>query len=184
MSELIMEVKPKYNNLVRIVSNNDYIFRITPIITLFFYIGCTFVFNLMFGTEEFIKVIENNEESLIIIAFGIFAITYILVSMIFLYLNKKNFKVTNYKVYADRIELEQGFINHYYTTLNMVDIKEIHLTQNFLQKKFGLGTIIFITAGNAENEKSRKLLNSGLAFIDIENPLAVYTKVRQIHENI
>jgi len=182
MSELIMEVKPKYNMLVRFVSNFEIAMRFSVLIAALCSMVGGLIGALNFG-EKFAQFLNNHHDIYCFIVFGIFAIIYILVSIILLYLNKKNFEVTNYKVYQDRIEFEQGFINHKYTTLNMIDIKEIHLIQNFFQKKLGLGTIKFITAGNANNEKNRNLFFTGISFSDIENSLAIYTKIRQIHES-
>ena len=59
----------------------------------------------------------------------------------------------------------------------MEDIKEIHLNQNFIQRKAELGSIQFITAAN--NSTS----STGVCFQDIQNSKAIYAKIKQIHEN-
>ena len=94
-----------------------------------------------------------------------------------MFMDRKNYEVTNYKIYNDRIEFEEGFINHKYTTIRMVDIKEIHLDQNFIQRKAEIGTIRFVTAAN------NSTTSTGVCFRDITNSMAVYAKVKQIHEN-
>ena len=59
----------------------------------------------------------------------------------------------------------------------MADIKEIHLNQNFIQRKAELGTIRFTTAAN------NSTTNTGICFRDIQNSMAIYAKIKQIHEN-
>ena len=52
-----------------------------------------------------------------------------------------NYRATDYKVSEDKIEFNEGFINHQSMTVKFKDIKEIHLTQSFIQRIFKLGTI-------------------------------------------
>ena len=91
-----------------------------------------------------------------------------------------NYKATTYKVYDDRIEFEEGFINHKYTTLKWVDIKEIHFTQNFLQCIFGIGHIKFITAANTGYNG----YNDGIKFRDIQNPKDIYDQLKKVHNGV
>ncbi|MBO7556132.1 MAG: PH domain-containing protein [Alphaproteobacteria bacterium] len=93
------------------------------------------------------------------------------------FLVRKNYDVTVYKTYRDRIEFEEGFINHKYTVIKMADIKEIRLTQNFLQRKVRLGTISFVTAANTYPTAT------GICFKDIENSADVYAEIKQLHED-
>lgn len=95
-----------------------------------------------------------------------------------MFLDKKNFEVTSYKVFPARIEFEEGFLNPKYTTIKIEDIKEIHFSQNFVQRNAKLGTIKFITAANTDTT------GTGLTFTDIEYPDVIYNKIKQIHENI
>lgn len=97
----------------------------------------------------------------------------LLTLIISLYVTKKNYEVTNYKVYTDVIEFEEGFINHKHKIIRLKDIKEVHLSQNFFQKKVELGTIRLVTAAG-NNYKN------GVFFYDITNPLAIYTKIKQL----
>ena len=59
----------------------------------------------------------------------------------------------------------------------MEDVKEIHLTQNFLQKYANLATIRFVTPANNANT------STGVTFMDIENSNYVYAKLKQLQEN-
>ena len=90
------------------------------------------------------------------------------------YLDKCKFKVTSYKIYNNKIDLEELFINHKHSSILFKDIKEIHLDQNFIQKKYNIATIRFITAANnLEGETS-------IRFQDIENARFVYAKAKEI----
>ena len=156
--ELLLEAKPKYVEVVRFFSINILyaIYGSTTLLAImvwFFLLTESFRF-LVFSTVLYVIAI-------------IFAMGLLLI------LDKKNYEVTSYKVYPDRVEFEEGFINHKYTTIKMEDIKEIHFVQNFIQRGHGIGTIKFITAAN--NPQSF----TGVAFKDVENPNYIYQKVRQ-----
>ena len=92
------------------------------------------------------------------------------------FLDKKNFEVTSYKVYNDKIDFEEGFINHKHSSIIFKDVKEIHLDQNFIQRKYNVATVRFITAAN------NPMGETSIRFQDIENAQYVYTKVKEIHE--
>ena len=96
--------------------------------------------------------------------------------MLNLFIDQHNYQVTNYKIYNDRIEFEEGFINHKFTTLKIENIKEIHLLQNIVQRKYKLSTIKFITSANNGSTCS------GISFMDIENAQYVYTKMKQLQK--
>lgn len=101
-----------------------------------------------------------------------------LLLLAFLFIAKKNYEVTSYKVCSDRIEFKEGFINHKYTTIKIEDVKEIHLTQNFLQRIANIATIRFVTAANSST------VSTGVRFCDIENSNFVDAKLKQIQENL
>ena len=164
--ELLFEIKPKYNGLVRLISN--------PIsANIGFFVGL--------GYMAFL-IAENPDNYVLIYIFVFLLFGYGLAPFIFLYFDKKNFEVTKYKVYSDRVEFEEGFINHKYTTLQLKDVLEVHHTQNFFQRRVGLGTIKFLTAGNAETYKTRNYNLTGVAFRDIENSNVIYAKIKQLKE--
>ena len=111
----------------------------------------------------------------------IFCVLFALLTAIIAYINKKNFEVTDYKVFDDRIDFDEGFINHKHVSVLFKDIKEIHLDQNFVQRKYNIATIRFVTpASNPNNQYA----NVGVKFQDIENAQYVYAKVKEIHEEL
>ena len=145
-------------------------------------------FSIFTGFLTAFLLASINEQALnsflnIILCFVVnFIVLFLITLNIRVYIDKKNFEVTNYKIYQDRIEFEEGFINHGYTVLKLADIKEIHLTQNFIQRREELGTIKFVTAANSSYSMIGVGM-AGIAFKDIENSLAIYTKIKQLHEN-
>lgn len=172
-NEVLLEIKPQFNKLVRIFSVN-----------LIFAAGAVYVIDmfLLFIFIAFSSTLPETfslpADELMFTCITLFdLIIFILVLPIFLWLNKKNYDVTSYKVYNDRIEFEEGFINHKFTTIKMEDVKEIHLTQNFLQKYANLATIRFVTPANNAST------STGVTFMDIENSNYVYAKLKQIQEN-
>lgn len=178
MSEdLILEIKPKFIDYIRMLSL-DNIAMSVAIASFSIFTGFLTVFLLANINEQALNSFFN-----LILCFAVnYVVLFLITLKIRVYIDKKNFEVTNYKVYQDRLEFEEGFINHKHTVLKLADIKEIHLTQNFIQRREELGTIKFVTAAN-NSYPMIGIEMSGIAFKDIENSLAVYTKIKQLHEN-
>ena len=130
------------------------------------------------GISDFLKfnqVFDLGFQTLILIDF----IFFIFIVLLWLFIEKKNYEVTEYKVYKDRLEFEEGFINHKYTTIKTADIKEVHFEQSFLQRVAGVGTIRIVTAANSSNGSY-----SGIFIRDIDNARYAYTKIKDIYESI
>ena len=172
--EILLEVKPKYIWWLRALSKLCNPVTLVVFFMTLAYIGVPLLF-LPDALKESYGMSYIASFSLIFIALFVF---FALIINIIIFFDKKNFEVTNYKVYNDRIEFEEGFINHKYTTIQLKDIKEIHLEQNFFQRKAELGSIRFVTAAN------NSTTNTGVYFRDIENSKYVYAKVKEIHEKV
>jgi len=106
------------------------------------------------------------------------AIVFAIINLIIAFVNEKfNYKFTEYTIYNDRIEFQEGFINTNFTTLSIANIKEFHLEKTFFQRMFNLGTIRFVTAANAVSSYS-----TGIIFRDINNPDKIYNEIKNILE--
>ena len=173
MSELILEVKPKFCWLQRAIVN----FRKSEALTMLLVMPLLIIIGIIAVQN---KYISDPGDSIYMYTFVTMFILFIiicpLVTTLLGFLDKKNFEVTSYKVYNDRIEFEEGFINHKYSSVLFRDIKEIHLDQNFIQSKYNIATIRFVTAAN------NSISETSIRFQDIENAQLVYIKVKEIHE--
>ena len=167
-TEVLLEVKPKYIMWLQVLLN---VSMVLLCLLLFLILFIPFFVGILIDTIFTANV--GPIGAFICLLLLIFAI----LTALTLYITRKNYEATNYKLYRDRIEFEEGFINHKYTTIKMQDIKEIHLEQNFFQRMAQLGTIRFVTAANLG-------VSTGVCFKDIENSSLIYAKVKQIHENI
>ena len=163
--ELILETKPKFTGYVRFFALSLYADIFGGMIGVTIWVVCIFLITM---TDLQMWV------SLVII----YILCTLLTLGILMFLDKKNFEVTSYKVFPARIEFEEGFLNPKYTTIKIEDIKEIHFSQNFVQRNAKLGTIKFITVANTDTT------GTGLTFTDIEYPDVIYNKIKQIPENI
>jgi len=165
--EILMEIKPTYKGIERLLSKN--------LLKAFVW---AWVFAWLFMIPLFFN--ESFQDPLVcFIAWTIITLaSFLIMSLVFVWLDERNFKATTYRVYSNRVEFEEGFINHKYTVINMQDIREIHLTQNFVQRWVGLGTIRFITAANVSSERQE----SGIGMRCIQNSKDIYTQIKQIHE--
>lgn len=166
-NEVLLEVKPKFVGFVRLFSADSLMaFVFSPIILLII---------MTLKDPNALEGLSANEALMSVVIPEIVIV--VLLLLLFLIVAKKNYEATSYKVYSDRIEFEEGFINHKRTTIKMADVNEIHLTQNFLQRYANLATIRFVTPANNANT------STGVTFMDIENSSYVYAKLKQIQEN-
>lgn len=179
MEELILDIKPKFYWLQRAVAN----LRKEIIITFGLeFVALSLIIGALIATNNPIvaNLVENDQETLFIYVYilfmGLIVFIFPMAMLLLGFLDKKNFEVTSYKVYNDRINFDEGFINHKYRSILFKDIKEIHLDQNFIQKKYKIATLRFITAA------SNQVYEESIKFQDIENPQFVYTKVKELRE--
>lgn len=168
-SDSILEARPKFDELVRISANSlnrlAFGILISGIIEI-----CHIPHMIMYGDN-------STFENFLMTYFVLFLIGFILMVLIATFIDIMNYKNTSYNVYSDHIEFDGGFFNHKHIFVKSENIKEIRLTQNFFQRIVELGAIKFITAANSVN------CMSGISFSDIPNSLAVYTKVKQLHQS-
>ena len=143
--EIILEVKPKYVNYVYF--SQDFVSSLIIATFISFTIG-EFLFHL-----GLLWVI------ILFITIFIFSLG------LNLFFIKKNLEAISYRIYSDKIDFEEGFINHN------------HLIQNYLQRFANIGTIKFITAASSSSL-------TGLTFTDVENPREIYMKAKQVFEQV
>ena len=156
---MIFKIKPEFNIFARLFSENFFI-----VIYLAFIV-------MIFASEILDPIIKNINPAYF------FIYTFVGITLLMLFLDLMNYKETCYFVYENRIDFEEGFINHKNTTINMKDIREIHFNQTFIQRLMGLGTINFITAANNSSSCS------GVKFKDIKNSKSVYDEIKRLYEN-
>lgn len=106
-----------------------------------------------------------------IIIVGIVIIALMMMSKLF------NYKATEYILSNEKINFKEGFINNKATSIKIQNIKEIHLTQSFIQRLCSLGSIRILTTG------SSGLSGGGLVLDDIDNSDCIYMQINQMIKN-
>lgn len=135
---------------------------------------------LIYGTIFFVAILfEKGFQPWAIPVIGIAILVVICIWLLFAFIcgifAKLNYNATHYDIYSDRIEFVEGFVNHKHTTINFYDVKEVHLTEGFIQRQFNLGSIKLVTAANTG-------VNTGISLNDIENSNVIYKKIRLLVE--
>ena len=167
MSDELFTLKPKFNFWVMLFPN-----LFAAIIVVFI------AFSVSPLLARFITDLAGAlhvSEFLILGLLHLFVFLVAFVTIMFAYY--MNYQATTYSVYENKIDFEQGFINHQFTTINMTDIRELHCEQNFIQRMAHLGTIKIVTAANSASSQT------GVSFNDIENVYDIYDKLKKLHEN-
>lgn len=158
--ELLFEIKPKFVPWIMLFKA----MRIT--LLLFIIVILTYAEIMPIPPDLYIDAVAH------IIFWGVLLTIELLIAV---FISFKNYEVTSYKIYNNKIEFIEGFINYKYSTVKMKDIREIHYTQNLFQKLAGIGKIRLVTPANID-------IRTGMSFIDIENSYEIYRKLKEIHE--
>ena len=173
-NDLVLETKPKFNLGVRAVTDifwaaisDFFVFLVYMLLLLYAAFTSCFMHNMDVAD----KVFDTGMSLAVPVLIGVYIITLVIT----LFVAKKRYENSSYKAYSDHIEFNEGFINYKHKFIKLDNIKEIHLLQSFIERMAELGTIRFVSAGTGT-------IYDGITFSDIPNSLAVYTKVKQLHE--
>ena len=161
-------VKPYFNFIRVLLSVKVFPYIFTILLFCLYILSC--VANVGHGVNA-IKLFASIILASIIIICTI--VICFLISFTIEFIIYKNYKATTYKILKDKIEFNEGFINHKFTSIEIKNIKEVHLTQSFVQRFFKLGTIKIMTAG------SNLYNGGGLTLKDIENSASVYSYINK-----
>lgn len=99
---------------------------------------------------------------------------------IFAYIGTKNsYQKTEYKIFKNRIEYEEGFWTLEKKLVTFDNITEVNLLQGPIQKNYNVGTIVLSTVPSAyPNLKTR----GGIKLQNVKNPQYVYKLVKDLIE--
>ncbi|MBO7556131.1 MAG: PH domain-containing protein [Alphaproteobacteria bacterium] len=165
--EVLLELKPKFNRWEILI------------LWLFASYASVFVYITLFAIIALVRRNPNATMScggyfITLCTYGSIWVTWKV------FVIKRNYKATTYRVYRDRIQFDEGFIDHKNTVIKMSDIKEVQLSQGIFQKKEKIGSISFVTPANNSNHRRER---TGIEFKDIENPKIVYEMIGKIYAN-
>ena len=164
-SKFLFEIKPKFVPILYLLTN----FRVwVALVSLILWVAVIQI-NGRSGYTEGLVVVYFDE---FVISCYVLMFGFILFVIIMTYIGMKNYAATVYCVYDDRIEMNEGFINHQHISIFFDDIKEVHLTQNIVQCKYNVATIKVITAANN--------FDTGIKLIDIEYADEVCEQLRKL----
>jgi len=89
----------------------------------------------------------------------------------------KKWENTKYYVTDKRIIIQNGFIGENYQTIYYKDIKNVYLRKGLIDQMLKVGDIYF-DLGYHHTSKGNPVVNS--AFLDVENPNEIYSRIQKI----
>ncbi len=117
------------------------------------------------------------------LSFFIAGFYFILINPIVIYICYRNtYEKTEYHFYNNRIEYHEGFFNVNCSSIQYKKVTGINMTENVIQKQFGLGTIVLYTASSNYNSNNLSNNNGNIKLVNIKNPTEVYEKVKKFLE--
>lgn len=126
---------------------------------------------------------SNNAKTNLIIILCLLLLA-VIISLIKMYINKKQYNRIQYNFYNKKLEYVDGFLNIEEKTLKYSSIREITMHQDIFEKLFNIGTIhVYTTASSGNNNPEQGHNNSGGNGIHIhciENVNEQYKKIKQI----
>jgi len=106
-----------------------------------------------------------------------------------LYFGKKlNYSRTVYRVFRDRLEIDEGFFAVSRKTVELREVKEVTLNKGILQRMCGLGSIYLATAATGAFPRASSfgafgfgnVTASGVTLRDVQNPDDAFESMRAI----
>jgi hypothetical protein len=87
--------------------------------------------------------------------------------------------VTTYRIYRDRIEIEEGLVNHQERTILIGGIIDVRLTEGVLQRTQGAGTVTLVVQPLVSQGEGR-LTHQIVILTNIPQPKGVYDLIRSL----
>jgi membrane protein YdbS with pleckstrin-like domain len=106
---------------------------------------------------------------------GLILALLIVAAIIAAHIRKRNYAMTFYEFDEEKIIYFDGFFNPTRKEIFYKRILEVDFKQGFLQKQFGLGTIVLVTNSASSNQQ-----DSGINVPDIANPAETYDAVKKL----
>jgi membrane protein YdbS with pleckstrin-like domain len=102
-----------------------------------------------------------------------------------------NYKNTIYRVYPDRLQIDEGFFTRRRKEVYISSVREVNLRRGILQRLVGLGSVYVATTatGLGPGWQTSALIGatstfgSGLMLMDLENSEEAYEKIHELAED-
>lgn len=88
-------------------------------------------------------------------------------------------KYTTYKLFADRVEYEEGLFTRHRRTLLFNQVLDVELTEGMLQQSKNAGTITLVTR-QLVDKGDDKIGNLRISLVNIPDPKSVYDLIRSL----
>lgn len=118
----------------------------------------------------------NVEPNLLLCWVGIVA-SIILPMWGYIYLKRNNYRQTYYDFGDDRLIYFEGFLNIKRKEILYHRILEINFAQSVIQRPFGVGTVLLLTAAT---EPSTARGQGGIKIRDIDSPETMYERIKSV----
>ncbi|NQU17653.1 MAG: PH domain-containing protein [Candidatus Saganbacteria bacterium] len=157
----VLVLKPKFVLMLALLSNLAMVFYVP-------FVAAIFVVAFIEGSH--ILLVAGL---VVLVVFGIIAAFPIVIKKI-------TYGKTSYRFYNTRLDYFEGFWTVEEKTIDYRKVTEVNLRKGFIQKMFGLGTIILSTPATGG---SYGMAMSGIHLKDLENPDQVYKKLKELVHN-
>lgn len=85
---------------------------------------------------------------------------------------KRTYAETEYRIYDDKVEYSEGFLNVSNNTARLDRITDIHLKQGYFQQKYGLGTLVMDMPGGGSR--------NSIKISDIKESDKIYKQLQEL----
>jgi hypothetical protein len=99
-----------------------------------------------------------------------------------------NYRNTVYRVYPDRVEIQEGFLTLHRKEIPLVSVREINLRRGIFQRLVGLGSVYLATPATGQGPwwsssaiiGSTSTFGSGAMLMDLANSDTAYERLREL----
>jgi hypothetical protein len=101
-----------------------------------------------------------------------------------------NYKNTAYRIYSDRIEVQEGFLTQHRKEIYLSSVREINLRRGILQRPVGLGSVYLATPATGQGQwwqpsallGATSTFGSGVMLMDLASYDIAYQQLRELLE--
>lgn len=152
------------------INDSTIILTVKPTFKFIYQFLPSFIVCLIILFIPFISLIYTNITTFLLLTLFLVIFFTIILSII-LVITKKQYDSYTYNFYKTKVIYIDSFLNISEKEVKYKYIREVTMTQTFIQRLFNIGTIWLYT--NAESG-----LNNGIRIISVENVSDVYNKIK------
>lgn len=152
--------------------DNKVLLNVKPKFSLYVILPTLIVF-IVYELFMLIPMVASGEPDIFLPIMVVSGLIFAVILAITALISRKQYQCYTYDFYKTKVVYRDSFLNISEKEVKYKYIREVSMTQGFIQRGFKLGNIILYT--NAESG-----FGNGIRIINVENPKEVFSKIKEV----